>query len=161
MRKLFLILVTLMMCSWSLYAQNVTYHGTVLDAETSEPLIGATVMPIGGGQGTATDLNGNFTITVPEYVNQAEFSYVGFKPVTAVLSDRMTVKLSATATNLDDLVVVAFGTTTKEAFTGAASVVNADDLKTKTTANVTDALVGSVPGLQLRSTTGAPGAGTG
>ncbi|MDE6649671.1 MAG: SusC/RagA family TonB-linked outer membrane protein [Muribaculaceae bacterium] len=161
MRKLFLILVTLMMCSWSLYAQNVTYHGTVLDAETSEPLIGATVMPIGGGQGTATDLDGNFTITVPEYVNQAEFSYVGFKPVTAVLSDRMTVKLSATATNLDDLVVVAFGTTTKEAFTGAASVVNADDLKTKTTANVTDALVGSVPGLQLRSTTGAPGAGNG
>ncbi len=161
MRKLFLILVTLMMCSWSLYAQNVTYHGTVLDAETSEPLIGATVMPIGGGQGTATDFDGNFTLTVPQYVTQAEFSYVGYKPVTTVLSDKMTVKLATTSTSLDDLVVVAFGTTTKEAFTGAASVVNADDLKAKTTANVSDALVGSVPGLQLRSTSGAPGAGNG
>ncbi len=161
MRKLFLILVTLMMCSWSVYAQNVTYHGSVIDAETSEPLIGATVMPIGGGQGTSTDLDGNFTLTVPQYVNQAEFSYVGFKPVTMQLSDRMVVKMSTTATALDDVVVVAFGTTTKEAFTGSASVVNADDLKTKTTANVTDALVGSVPGLQLRSTSGAPGAGNG
>ncbi len=153
--------MTLMMCSWGVYAQNVTYHGSVIDAETSEPLIGATVMPIGGGQGTSTDLDGNFTLTVPQYVNQAEFSYVGFKPVTMQLSDRMVVKMSTTATALDDVVVVAFGTTTKEAFTGSASVVNADDLKTKTTANVTDALVGSVPGLQLRSTSGAPGAGNG
>ena len=161
MRKLFLILVTLMMCSWSAYAQNATYHGTVVDAETDEPLIGATVMPIGGGQGTATDLDGNFTLTVPQYVTQAEFSYVGYKPATMQLTDRMVVRLSTTSTALADVMVVAFGTTTKEAFTGSASVVNADDLKSRTTANVTDALVGSVPGLQLRSSTGAPGSGNG
>ena len=150
-----------MMCSWSVMAQNSTYHGTVVDAETDEPLIGATVMPIGGGQGTATDLDGNFTLTVPQYVTQAEFSYVGYKPATAQLSDRMVVRLSSTATALDDVMVVAFGTTTKEAFTGSASVVNADDLRSRTTANVTDALVGSVPGLQLRSNSGAPGSGNG
>lgn len=161
MRKLFLLLVTLMMCSWSAYAQNVTYHGTVVDAETNDPLIGATVLPIGGGQGTATDLDGNFTVSVPQFVTQAEVSYVGYKPVTVQLTDKMVVKMSETATALDDVVVVAFGTTTKEAFTGAASVVNAADLQTKTTANVADALVGSVPGLQLRSTSGAPGAGNG
>lgn len=151
----------MMLCSWSAMAQNKTYHGTVVDAETSEPLIGATVMPIGGGQGTSTDLDGNFTLTVPQYVLQAEFSYVGYKPATLQLSNQMVVKLTSTATALDDVMVVAFGTTSKEAFTGSASVVNADDLRTKTTANVADALVGSVPGLQMRSTSGAPGAGNG
>ena len=161
MRKLFLILVTLIVCSWTAMAQNSTYHGTVVDAETNEPLIGATVMPIGGGQGTATDLDGNFTLTVPQYVTQAEFSYVGYKPATVQLYDKMVVRLSTTSTALDDVMVVAFGTTTKEAFTGSASVVNADDLKSRTTANVADALVGSVPGLQLRSTSGAPGSGNG
>lgn len=161
MRKMFLFLVTLIMCGLSAMAQNVTYHGSVIDAENGEPLIGATVFPIGGGQGTATDLDGNFTLTVPQSVNTAEFSYVGYSPVTTQLTDNMVVKLASTTTNLADLVVVAFGTTTKEAFTGSASVVNADDLKSRTTANVTDALVGSVPGLQLRSSTGAPGSGNG
>ena len=161
MRKLFLILVTLMMCSWTAMAQNSTYHGTVVDAETNEPLIGATVRPIGGGQGVATDLDGNFTLSVPQYVTQAEFSYVGYTPATAILSDNMTVRLTTTSTTLEDVMVVAFGTTTKEAFTGSASVVNADDLRSRTTANVTDALVGSVPGLQLRSSSGAPGSGNG
>lgn len=161
MRKTFLILVTLILTGLSVMAQSVTYRGTVLDAVTGEPLIGATVMPVGGGQGTATDLDGNFSLTVPQTVMQAQFSYVGFQPETLTLSNNMVVKLSTASTALDDVVVVAFGTTTKEAFTGAASVVNADDLKSKTTANVADALVGSVPGLQMRSTSGAPGAGNG
>lgn len=50
MRKLFLILMTLIACTWNLQAQTRTYHGTVLDAANGEPLIGATVMPVGGGR---------------------------------------------------------------------------------------------------------------
>lgn len=161
MRKLFLFLVTLILCSLNLMAQTATYHGTVVDAETNDPLIGATVMPIGGGQGVATDLDGNFTLTVPAQVMQANVSYVGYKPAQVALSNNMVVRLTSTATNLEDVMVVAFGTTTKEAFTGSASVVKADELATKTTANVADALVGSVPGLQMRSTSGAPGSDSG
>ena len=161
MRKLFLILMTLMACTLGLSAQTQTYKGTVVDASTNEPLIGATVMPIGGGQGVATDVDGNFTITVPNTVKQAEFTYVGYQPATVMLANNMVVKLNTTSTSLDDVVVVAFGTTTKEAFTGSAAVVNASELKSKTTSNVSDALVGSVPGLQIRSTSGAPGSGNG
>ncbi len=150
-----------MACTWSLSAQTRTYKGIVVDAATNEPLIGATVMPIGGGQGVATDVDGKFSVTVPNTVKQAEFTYVGYQPVTAMLTNDMVVKMTTTTTSLDDVVVVAFGTTTKEAFTGSAAVVNASELQTKTTANVADALVGSVPGLQIRSTSGAPGSGNG
>lgn len=66
MRKLFFLMVMLMVCSLGLNAQIITYHGTVVDAETNEPLIGATVMPVGGGQGVATDVDGNFTLAVPK-----------------------------------------------------------------------------------------------
>ena len=149
--------MTLIACNLSLMAQTSTYIGTVVDAATNEPLIGATVMPIGGGQGVATDIDGNFTLTVPSRVKEANISYVGYTPQKVTLQNGMTVKLKSSAATLDDVMVVAFGTTTKEAFTGSAAVVDASEISQHTTSNVSDALVGTVPGLQLRKTSGAPG----
>ncbi len=63
-----------MACVWNVSAQTHTYHGTVLDAANNEPLIGATIAPIGGGQGTAADVDGKFTVTVPSGVTQAKIS---------------------------------------------------------------------------------------
>ncbi len=158
MRKLFLILMTLMACSWSLTAQTSrTYHGTVVDGANNEPLVGATIMPVGGGQGVATDAEGKFTVKVSATVTQVKVSYVGYKPQTVSLQPNMVIHLHSTSSNLDDVVVVAFGTTTKEAFTGSAAVVGSAELQKRTTTNVADALVGSVPGLQMRSSTGSPG----
>ena len=157
MRKLFLILMTLMACSWSLSAQTRTYHGTVVGESDGEPLIGATVMPIGGGQGVATDADGKFTLTVPAKVHEVQISYVGYTTAKFPLVDNMVAKLKTSAETLDDVMVVAFGTTTKEAFTGSAAVVKSTDLQKHTTANVSDALVGSVPGLQMRGNSGSPG----
>ncbi|MCH5329489.1 MAG: SusC/RagA family TonB-linked outer membrane protein, partial [Alistipes sp.] len=71
------------------------------------------------------------------------------------------VELEESHTAIDDVIVVAFGQTTKEAFTGSAAVINADELSKHTTTNVADALVGSVAGLQMRGSSGAPGAGSG
>ena len=84
-----------MACSWSLSAQTHTYRGTVLDASNHEPLVGATVMPIGGGQGTATDIDGKYTITVPANVTQAKFSYVGYKEQIVALQNNMIVYLDS------------------------------------------------------------------
>lgn len=151
----------LIACWLSLSAQTRTYRGMVTDAADNEPLIGATIMPIGGGQGTATDIDGRFTITVPAKVKEVQVSYVGYQSVTVPLTDNMIVSLNVSASTLDDVMVVAFGTTTKEAFTGSAAVVNSSDIQKHTTTNVADALVGSVPGLQMRSTTGAPGSSQG
>ena len=102
--------MTLTAVSWAAIAQTRTISGSVVDAANNEPLIGATVLPIGGGQGSATDVDGNFTITVPANVKTAKISYVGYKEQTVALHDKMIVRMASSSTNLDDVVVVAYGT---------------------------------------------------
>ena len=126
MRKLMLLLAALMVCTWTATAQNATYSGTVKDGATGEPLIGATVMPIGGGHGVATDLDGRFTITVPDHVSKARFSYIGFAEQTAILSDGMTIRLHSEDTALQDVVVVAYGKAGKEMSLNAVLPLNKD-----------------------------------
>ncbi len=157
MRKLFLILMTLIVSGLAVSAQTRSYQGTVVDATTSEPLIGATILPLGGGQGVATDVEGKFKLNVPANVKEIQVSYVGYKTVKVPLTQNVVVKMQTTDQTLDDVMVVAFGTTTKEAFTGSAAVVGSGELQKRTTTNVADALIGSVPGLQMRSSTGSPG----
>ena len=157
MRKLFLILMTLCAVSWSLMAQNRTYSGTVVDAGNNEPLIGATVMPIGGGQGAATDVDGNFTLSVPANVKSVKVSYVGYREQTLPLHDKMVVRLASSSTNLDDVVVVAYGTANKESLTGSVAVVGSKEIEDRPVTSVTGALEGSAPGVSVNSSTGYPG----
>ena len=157
MRKLFLILMTLAAVSWSAIAQTRTVSGTVVDAGNNEPLIGVTVLPIGGGQGAATDVDGKFTIQVPASVKQAKFSYVGYKEQTVALHDKMIVRLANSSTNLDDVIVVAYGTANKESLTGSVAVVGASEIEDRPVTSVTSALEGNAPGVQVNSSTGQPG----
>ena len=157
MRKLFLILMTLLACTWSVQAQTRTYHGTVLDASDNEPLVGATIMPIGGGQGVAADIDGNFTLTVPANVRKATVSYVGYQSEEVTLADGMVVHLKSSASNLDETIVVAYGTAKKSAYTGSASVVKADQIENTLVTDVTSSLNGRVAGVQMLSADGAPG----
>ncbi len=85
--------MTVISCSLSLLAQTRTYHGTVRDAANNEPLIGATISPIGGGQGTAADIDGKFVLTVPSKVTQAKITYVGYKDQVVTLQNTMTITL--------------------------------------------------------------------
>ncbi|MCH5224455.1 MAG: SusC/RagA family TonB-linked outer membrane protein [Muribaculaceae bacterium] len=149
--------MTLLACTWSLQAQTRTYHGTVLDASDNSPLVGATIMPIGGGQGVAADVDGNFTITVPANVKKAKVSYVGYTSQDVDLKDNMVVKLQSGASNLDEMIVVAYGTAKKSAYTGSASVVKADEIENTLVTDVTSALNGKVAGVQMLSSDGAPG----
>ena len=82
-----------MACAWGLSAQNRTYHGTVVEAANSEPVIGATIMPIGGGKGVVTDHEGKFTVSVPAKVTKIQVTYVGMKPQTLPLAEGMIVKM--------------------------------------------------------------------
>ena len=152
-----LLLAAMMVCVWSASAQNATYTGTVTDAATGEPLIGATVMPIGGGQGTATGLDGRFTITVPENVSQARFSYIGFAEKTLPLSNNMTVGLHSESSALQDVVVVAYGTANKESITGSVAVVGSKDIEQRPIFAVTAALEGNAPGVQVNNSITTPG----
>lgn len=157
MRKLFLILMTVIVCAWTAQAQTRTYHGTVLDAANNEPLIGATIMPIGGGQGAAADLDGHFTLTVPSNVKTAKVSYIGYKSKTVTLSADMNIFLESSSTSLDDVVVVAYGTANKESLTGSVAVVGAQEIEDRPVTSVTAALEGNAPGVQVNNSTGTPG----
>ncbi len=159
MRKLFLILMTLMACSWSLTAQTRTYHGTVVDGANNEPLVGATIMPVGGGQGVMTDVDGKFTISVPAKVKQVQISYVGYTTHKAALSDGMVVKLSSADSDLDELVVLGYGSAKKlGSVVGSVAVVGEKQLENIPTPTFMDALQGQVAGLSVLSSTGEPGA---
>ena len=157
MRKLFLIIMTLVVWTLGANAQTRTYHGTVLDQENHEPLIGATIMPIGGGQGVAADYDGNFTLTVPANVKQAKISYVGYTTKTVTLEENATYYLNSSATNLQEQVVVAYGTASKESLTGSIAVVGSKEIEDRPVTTVTQALEGNAPGVQVNSSTGTPG----
>ena len=157
MKKLFLIIMTMVACSLGAFAQSRTYHGTILDAANHEPLIGATVMPIGGGQGVAADYDGNFTITVPANVTKAKISYIGYTPEEITLKDNETYFMKSSSTNLDDVVVVAYGTASKESLTGSIAVVGSKEIEDRPVTTVTQALEGNAPGVQVNNSTGTPG----
>ncbi len=146
-----------MACVPGLLAQTQTFRGTVLDAANNEPLIGATVMPIGGGQGVATDIDGRFSLTVPSNVSKVRITYVGYKEQILDLKNGMVVRLASADTTLDDVVVVAYGTANKESLTGSVAVVGAKEIENRPVTSVTAALEGNAPGVQVDNSTTQPG----
>ena len=150
MKKLFLLLTALVVAVGTLAAQNRTVSGTVTSAENGEPLVGATVMGVGTTVGTTTDMDGEFTLSLPEQVTKVSVSYVGMKTQEFTITPgKMNIVLEGD-NKLDEVIAVAFGTAKKSAFTGSASVLNSEELNKHLTTNVANALVGSVPGLQMR-----------
>ncbi len=158
MKKLFLFLLTVMTISLCASAQTRTVKGTVLDAATDEPIIGASVKA-GGNVGVATDIDGKFTIAVPTSVTKLTFSFVGYTPQTLPVSSEMTVKLQPSANQLDEVIAVAYGVVKKSEYTGSAGVVKADQLEDALVSNVTNALSGKMAGVQTMSSNGQPGVG--
>lgn len=137
--------------------QARTVQGIVVDAGTGEEIIGATVMPIGGGTGVATDFDGKFTLNVPDNVKTARISAVGYKEQVVNLTASMRVELASTTTAIEEVVVIGYGTATKESLTGSVAVVGSKEIEDRPVTNVVSALEGNAPGVQVNSTTGAPG----
>ncbi len=160
-KKLFSLLLCLAIGVSSAFAQTVKVSGKVTDA-AGQGLAGASVFIAGTTNGTMTDASGNYSLSVPSNATLT-FSFIGFEEQQIAVGGRsvINVVLQEDVNVLNETIVVAFGTTTKEAFTGSASVVKSEDLQKRSTANVTNALVGSVPGLQMKGASGAPGAGSG
>ena len=146
----------------SLSAQNVRVTGSVKDAQTGESVPFAAIVVKGTTSGVSSDANGNYSIDVASNAS-LEFSSVGYVSQVIAVAGKNVINVSLVPDfeALNETIVVAFGTTTKEAFTGSAAVIKSDDLVKRTTSNVANALVGAVPGLQMRGQSGAPGAGAG
>ncbi len=130
--------------------------GTVTSAEDGAPVVGASVKVVGTHTGTATDSDGKFTLNAPANA-KLQISYIGMTPQTVKAGKNLKVVLSADPQSLDEVVVVAFGTAKKSAFTGSATVVGSEELAKSQVTSVTNALAGAVPGVQLTSSNGAPG----
>ncbi|MDR0537411.1 MAG: TonB-dependent receptor [Tannerellaceae bacterium] len=132
--------------------------GKVLSKEDNETIIGASVQIEGTNIGTATDINGEFTIpNVPADARQLRVSYVGMKAQLVAIAPNVTVHLESDAQLMDEVIVVAYGAAKKGSFTGAASSIKVEQFEERPMTNVTSALLGTTPGVQVSTAAGQPG----
>ncbi|MGA9648281.1 MULTISPECIES: TonB-dependent receptor [Pedobacter] len=162
MRKLLQSLFVLMFFAFSAMAQDRTVTGTVTSKEDGLPLPGVSVKLTGLKVGTVTNASGSFTINISSNATAIEFSALGFVPQKQTITGASTynVSLSADTKDLEDVIVVAYGTVKKESFTGAASVVGAKTLADRPNTSFQKSLQGAAAGVQVTSVSGQPGAAT-
>ncbi|WP_241684813.1 carboxypeptidase-like regulatory domain-containing protein, partial [Cyclobacterium xiamenense] len=137
-------------------AFDVTVSGTVTDAN-GEPIPGATVSVPGTSIGTATDLDGKYSLTVPDGASLV-FSFIGFESQTVEVGNRQTINISLveSTANLDEVVVVGYGTQQKVNLTGAVGVATSERLEGRPIANVAEGLQGVIPNLNIAPRNGDP-----
>lgn len=139
------------------FAQQKQVTGTVVD-DQGLPLPGVNVLVKGTSKGAQTDFGGEYVINAsPEDV--LVFSYVGFLTVerTVGTSETIDVTLQTDAAELEEVVVVGYGTATRQSFAGTASTIEAENLEVKSYSNVSQALTGEVAGVNVINTSGQPG----
>lgn len=149
---LFFVLVTIPL---SIDAQNV--KGLVKDAATGEPLIGVSIRAKASSAMAVTDINGSFVIAASGS-DKLNISYVGYQDVTVPVSNRkeITVELTADVNDLNEIVVIGYGTQKKADLTGSVGVVDVTEAKKTASTNIYEMLQGQVPGVSV-STTSQPG----
>jgi TonB-linked SusC/RagA family outer membrane protein len=154
-KSLFLLLIVAMPAM----AQNIQVTGTVIDRVTDETLPGVNVVVDGTSIGTVTDIDGRYSIKVTDKNSVLVFSFIGMETKKEKVNGRKVVdiSLSQSLNNLDEVIVVAYGASTKEAYTGAAKVVKNDVIENRPVTNFQKALQGTTSGLQVTSSSGQPG----
>lgn len=162
MRHLLLLLLIGLTVHTSLIAQipSKTIEGVVLD-DRNEPIIGAGVAVKGTTNGTLTDVDGKFTLKVPEK-GMLVISYVGYtsKEIPISKESYYQVMLSENATNLDEVVVIGYGTARKRDLTGAISSLRTDKIQSEMPRSVQDILRSNIPGLEVGLSGKAKGDGS-
>lgn len=139
-------------------AQQVAVRGQVLDAGTKEPMIGVSVLEKGTTNGTITDFDGNYSLNVAKGKTLV-FSYIGYVTQEIVVSgETLNVNLKEDSKTLSEVVVVGYGVQKKSSVTGAISQVKTEDLENRSVANPQAALQGKTAGVQIISSSAAPGA---
>ena len=158
MKRLSMTLASLFLFVGIALAQT-TVKGTVVTYEDNEPIIGASIQVVGATNiGTITDMNGQFTLEVPAGSKTLKITYVGMEPLEVAVSNKpLRIQLRNDANNLDEVVVVAYGTQKKTSLTGSIQEVKSDAIELRPTSSVASALEGTVTGVQVNSTLGQPG----
>ncbi len=162
--KRFYILFVAILLSLNSLAQTRQIVGKVISAQDKQPLIAASVAAMEGSKptsyGTFTDIDGSYTLDVPESATALEFSYMGMATqiVALTTTSEYNVSLQPDALMIETVVVtVPYGKQKKESFTGSLSSIKSDDIASAQTATFERALQGQVPGIALTSSSGQPG----
>lgn len=154
---MFVLMLSLLLLPMAAFAQT-TASGTVVDASTGESIIGANVVEKGTTNGTITDFDGNFTLTVQDG-SVLEISYMGYKSVEMKAAANMRVQLGEDTELLDEVVVVGYGVVKKNDATGSVTAIKPDDMNKGLTTTATDMLSGKIAGVNVTSNDGKPGGG--
>ncbi|MDE6256131.1 MAG: carboxypeptidase-like regulatory domain-containing protein, partial [Muribaculaceae bacterium] len=158
MKKLYALLATLSL-SLGLYAKDVSVSGTVLGRSDDEPLIGATLLVEGTTNGTSTDIDGNFNLTVADGAT-LKITYVGYRPTSYKVKGEtkdLKIYLDDDTQSLDDVVVIGYGTQKKSVVTAAISTVDEEKLSITSPVRMDNALKGLTSGVTVTSASGQPG----
>ncbi len=149
----------LLLCT-TMFAQR-TISGTITDAEDGEPLIGASILVRGIDNGTVSDFDGNYSLTLPEGANQFTVSYIGYaaQEITIGASNTIDVQLSAGSV-LDEVVVIGYGTVKREDATGSIQSLSTEDFNKGAINSPQELLAGKMAGVQITTNSGAPGEGS-
>lgn len=154
-----LLSLTLLLClfpTW-IIAQSLSIKGSVKDT-MGEPIIGANVLIAGTTNGIITDLDGNFTITVPKN-GELVISYIGYQTQTVKLNKQTTIEiiLKEDAEALEEVVVVGYGSQKKATLTGSIANVGGAEIAKSPSVNLGSSLAGKLPGLIVNQRSGQPG----
>ncbi len=142
--------------SWASAQVRVT--GTVVSAEDGQPVVGASVIVPGTKVGVVTDMDGRFTLNVPEGEKRLRVSSIGMEPQEIQAKDNQRIVLQGNASALDEVVVTGYGNFKKSSFTGAAATMSTAKLSDVPAVSVEDKLSGSIPGVSISTSSGQPGA---
>ena len=158
MKRLLLFLTSLLVIASTAFAQVSTSRGTVLD-ENGEPLPGVSVLVKGTQIGTVTDIDGTFTLRgIPAGASTLVISFIGMETQEVPVAPTVNVVMAPDSEALEEAIVtIAYGAAKRSTLTGAISSVGSEKLENRPTSSVASALEGSVTGVQVNSTYGAPG----
>lgn len=161
MGKYLIISILLTGITWPAWAQGLSVSGKVVDANDLNPLPGVNIAIKGTTVGTVTDTNGSFNLPASAE-SVLVVSFIGYKTVEIPVAGRTNIEiaLEPEITALDEVVVVGYGAVRKSDLTGSVSSIRGKDLTTVPAINPLQSLQGKVAGVQIASTSGAPGAGT-
>nr|WP_321452685.1 TonB-dependent receptor [uncultured Carboxylicivirga sp.] len=154
----FLTVIVIWLMVHTIYGQSKTITGTVKD-DTGEPLPGVSIIIEGTATGTISDVNGYFSLNVPQGDVNLVFSFIGFKKQTINVTKQteLKVQLISDTKGLDEVVVVGYGTMKKSDLSGASVSVGEDKIKGSVITNIDQSLQGRAAGVTSVSTSGAPG----
>ncbi|MEX0363527.1 MAG: TonB-dependent receptor plug domain-containing protein, partial [Allomuricauda sp.] len=159
-KDVFVLLMLVSSCLFSSYAQDRKITGNVKGSD-NVPIPGVTIVAKGTSNGTTTDFDGNYSITVGPDVTSLIFSYIGFSTQEVGINDRTQIDITMieSTSELDEVVVIGYGTSRKSDLTGSVSSVGVADIEKVPTASITQNLGGRAAGVNVTTNSGVPGGG--